>query len=978
MLKEYKRKRDFGETPEPGGEPSKRAKAGPKQALTYVIQKHAARRLHYDFRLEIDGVLVSWAVPKGPSLNPAEKRLAVMTEDHPLAYASFEGVIPEKQYGAGPVIIWDTGVYSPDDAGKLSWGNRQEAQDRMREGLRLGKLSFFLDGAKLKGCWTLVKLKNTEKDWLLIKHHDSYADASIEITETATSAVSGLTLDELDSGHKDPPRLGHLTELLKKGRQAKFPEEVAPMLATLADAPFKQNGWLFEAKLDGIRALSHIRANNVQINSRRGLDLTNKYPSLAKRLSSYKHELVIDGEIVALDEKGRPSFQHLQQRSGLRKHSDIDTAESALPIIYYVFDIVYLDGKDLRLLTLAERKEILKQSIVPSREVRLVDSLGEDGEAAFQACLEHGLEGIVGKRQDSIYESGRRSKNWLKIKSNLTAEFLICGYTAGSGSRLTTLGALILGEYDQRNKLVHVGSVGTGFNQKNLQSLLKLLAPLTVKTCPFEKRPPGKFKPTWVKPQLVAEIKYLERTKDNILRAPVFMHLREDIEPRKVKPPTIVHTTAFGPASEKQTRVKNINSGQVGGELNKNELSSHDTALIAGVSEQLASGKNNLILQVESHALSLTNLDKEMWPATKEAAAITKRDYIRYLAQVSPYLLPHLKDRLITLLRFPNGIYGGKFYQKHWERGRPDFVATVRSFTEHDNQDQDFLVCNNLATLLWLGQIADLELHTSHTRANPEPDGHHLPLTFGGSLENLQKSLLNYPDYLVFDLDPYLYSGKEKKGAEPELHRAGFQRACDLAFWLKELLDSLTITSYVKTSGRTGLHIYIPIIRRIDYDTVRALSEIIGRYVLQEHADAVTMDWAVVKRTGKVFLDHNMNARSKSLASLYSPRVAPEASVSTALSWDELRFVYPTDFTIRTIPERLRQVGDLWADILDHKNDLQKLLSRGSQVLSVPDLIQLNPEAANNMAERKERAAAQTNSRKQEKASKKQRNRGKP
>jgi bifunctional non-homologous end joining protein LigD len=967
MLKDYNKKRDFAKTPEPAGSTVSAADRHKEtKPLTFVIQKHAARQLHYDFRLEIDGVLVSWAVPKGPSLDPGVKRFAVITEDHPLEYASFEGMIPQKQYGAGSVIIWDHGNYTPDEDGILSWNDRTEAQKRMREGLQKGKLSFTLEGKKLQGSWTLVRLKNKERDWLLIKHKDAFVRTNYDILEADASVVSGHTLADIEQqqtnssvvhapdrinqssdiktdqaaknpgrADKTPGRVDKTPDQIDKnpGRVDKFPRGIAPMLATLADSPFTRPGWFFEAKLDGIRAITYIEKGKVELSSRRGLDLTGKYPALVKALRDYKDDLILDGEIIALDEQGRPSFQHLQQRSGLNRGSDIDKAETSLPVIYYVFDILYCRGKDLRDLPLSERKQILKQTLTPNQVLRLVESLGVDGEAAYNACISHGLEGIVGKRIDSHYETGRRAKTWVKLKANTSGEFLICGYTEGTGARNKTFGSLILAEHDKQGRLVYVGGVGTGFDEGKLRYLLALMKPLLTKSCPFSKRPPGKLNPTWVKPELVVEVKYMERSRDNMLRAPVYMHVREDISPQEVKPTPIIHidskSTEAATAKAKTMNMDSQNqdrSGEAG-----------DTAsdtIIADVLQQLDNDKEKLTLELEGNALAFSNLNKEMWPATKDANAITKRDYVKYLAKVSPYLLPHLRDRLITFIRFPNGINGGKFYQKHWQAGRPNFVSVVSSFTDHSNQDQDFLICNNLSTLLWLGQIADLELHTSHTRTDPFPDGDHLPLTFTGSIENLEHSLLNYPDYLIFDLDPYLYSGKEKTGDEPELHRQGFQRGCDVALWIKEVLDRMSITSYVKTSGRTGLHIYVPIIRQIDYDTVRAITEIIGRFVLKEHADLVTMDWAVVKRTGKVFLDHNMNARSKSLASIYSPRVAPEASVSTPLRWDELHNVYPTDFTIRTVPDRLKQLGDLWADILQHKNDLQTLLKSGQKSLA--------------------------------------------
>ena len=324
-------------------------------------------------------------------------------------------------------------------------------------------------------------------------------------------------------------------------------------------------------------------------------------------------------------------------------------------------------------------------------------------------------------------------------------------------------------------------------------------------------------------------------------------------------------------------------------------------------------------------------LNKVLWPEHNGQPAITKRDYLRYLARISSeFAIPHLTDRLITLVRFPNGIDGMRFYQKHWEQGLPKFVQVARVFTEGENKDQDFLMCNNLPTLLWLGQIADLELHTSHTRMSQSDDGKDLSLAMTGSVTALESSIANYPDYIVLDLDPYLYSGLEKEGAEPELHKQGFENCREVAYIMKEHLDRLTLASFVKTSGKTGLHIYIPIKRDIDYDTVRSMAEVICRQVLKEHPDKVTMEWAIKKRGSKIFLDHNMNARSKSLASIFSVRVSPEACVSMPLTWEELANIYPTDFTTLTVPERLMKTGDHWSDILEHKNDLQSLLKRST------------------------------------------------
>lgn len=958
MLNEYKRKRDFKITPEPAGSEKKPKSTKKRGSLSFVIQKHAARRLHYDFRLEIDGVMVSWAVPKGPAVNPSEKRLAVMTEDHPMEYSDFEGIIPEHQYGAGEVIIWDRGTYSPDSDDEYSWDDKDASNRRMREGLKKGKLSFYLKGDKLEGSFTLVKLRDKEKDWLLIKHKDQFSDAQKDVTEQDASVVSGKTIEDLQQHGADriwtsngeqkanPKTTGksskqnstkgkvlpfptirtrinpekqqeELEALQKPGRKTAFPNNLSPMLATLAVEPFTKEGWFFEPKLDGVRVLAYVKDGDVRLSSRRGLDLTHNYPSVTESLAGAEGKFVFDGEVVALDDKGRPSFQYLQQSSGRLKSFGKNRDGSTSRLMYYVFDILYANGKDLTELPLIERKMILNLALKPNATVKIVDSLGTDGEAAFEACLEHGLEGIIAKKEASTYEVGRRTRSWLKIKTALSSEFLVCGYTEGTGSRGKTFGSLILGEHDERGKLQYVGGVGTGFSDKKLQALLKRMKPLEVKTCPFSKKPRGKVNPTWLKPELVAEVKFMERTQGNQLRAPVFMHLREDIEPQNVKEVAIVHVPDPETVTERGTK-KKIDSTK------------SNSKSVKSVLEQLDTEAQKTTIEVDGFSVPVTNLDKVFWPQYEGKPAITKRDYLKYLARVSPFLIPHLTDRLMTLVRFPNGIHSGKFYQKHWEHKLPAFVETAKVFTEKEGMDQDFLLCNNLATLLWLGQIADLELHTSHTRVKPEPDAMHLSTDMTGSVEQLEISIGNYPDFIVLDLDPYLYSGKEKKGAEPELHKKGFEKCREAALYLKTHLDSIGIESFVKTSGKTGLHIYIPILRNVDYDTVRSISQILCSHVLKEHPDEVTMEWSVRNRTGKVFLDHNMNARSKSLASIYSARVSPEACISTPIDWDELGDIYPTEFDMQTVPNRLSEVGDLWSEILEHKNDLAALFQKGS------------------------------------------------
>ena len=943
MLEEYKRKRDFKLTPEP---PAHKAANGDE--LRFVIQKHAARRLHYDFRLEVDGVLVSWAVPKGPSLNPADKRLAVQTEDHPLDYAQFEGVIPAGEYGGGPVIIWDEGTYTVDDGGKALWDNREEALKRMREGLKKGKISISLKGKKLHGSWTLFKLSNKDKDWILMKHKDDFVQRDTDITEQNRSVTSGRTIDEMREGRPPSKPLVDLNDL-PGAKTVRFPTTFSPMTASLADGPFQEEGWIFEPKMDGIRAVALIHDGEVTLLSRRGLDLTGGYPTIVKELSAYDQNLVLDGEIVALDELGRPSFQLLQQRSGLIRSPDIKAAEASNPAFFYVFDIVHIGNKNIQGAGLQDRKAILKQTLVAAEHIRMIDGLAVDGITAFQACVESGLEGLVAKRVDSRYESGRRSKAWLKIKTTLSSEFVICGYTPGTGSRKSTFGSIILGYYDDRGQLVYAGGCGTGFNERTLKEFQTKFKALETPKSPFAKKVPGK-QIHWLKPELVAEVKFAEWTQDGILRAPVFMRLRDDRAPEdctrnqilteiKSQEPEepMVHkheddpqkTTAdvidmSGKRAKKQTEKGVQKSTPTSPNINEEVL------------DRIISAKEKVTVEVEGHSIAFTNLDKVFWPQHGSEKALTKRDYIIYLLRVAPWLLTHTTDRPITLVRFPNGINGPKFYQKHWEKGLPEFVETVWIYGEHAAGDQRYMVCNNLPTLLWLGQVADLEIHTWQSRINPEPEAHSLPKSYAGSVEKLEESLLNYPDYLLFDLDPYIYSGLEKSGDEPELNHIAFRKCCELAKWLKEIFDTLSIESFIKTTGKTGLHIYVPIVRELTFDEVRAISGTIGQIIVKDHAEDVTMEWAVVRRTGKIFLDHNMNARGKTLASIYSPRVYPQGSVSMPIGWDELDDIYPSDFTMHNVPDLLKQRGDLWADILNHKNDLRKLLTKDLPIKDVP------------------------------------------
>ncbi|MGD0765882.1 MAG: DNA ligase D, partial [Dehalococcoidia bacterium] len=861
----------------------------------------------------------SWAVPKGPTLDPSQKRLAVMVEEHPLDYGSFEGVLPEGEYGAGEVIVWDRGTYSPEESGQAPFDSRAQAEEEMRRGLAAGKVSFILNGEKLRGSWALVKTRRG-RDWLLIKHRDAAADPGRDVLGEDRSVLSGLTIEDLKAGSipevGDSRTTGEPLEQLAGAKKAAFPRVIAPMLATLTDAPFSHSDWLFEPKLDGVRAIALVKDRRVRLLSRRGNDVSKGYPSLADELSHQPEaEMVLDGEIVALDQEGRPSFERLQQRLNLTGEPEIHRAEAQVPVIYYVFDLLYLRGYDLRGATLEQRKAQLRHVLLPSGRIRLVEHFESEGEAAFHAAVENGLEGVIAKRRDSTYRSGERTHLWLKVKVTTSDDFVVGGYSRGSGARSRTFGALLLGQYDENGRLRYAGHVGTGFDEETLAHLREQMDALQTDDCPFVDDIPDGPEASWVRPELVAEVKFAQRTNEGRLRSPVFLALRQDKVPREARITVVVAPPAVAAG------------GEDGRRLDGDEP---DAQAIEEVLAQLARPKDKLTLRLQDDRIALANLDKALWPPLGDRRALTKQDLLVYLTKVSPFLLPHLKDRPLTLKRYPGGVSGESFFQKHWGGPLPQFVETVRLFSEHVGGDQDYLLCNNLATLLWLGQVADLELHTWYSRVSPEPDGRDLSTDFTGSLESIEGSLLDYPDFIVFDLDPYIYSGAEKAGEEPALSRKAFAKTREVAQWLRGTLNSLSLPAFVKTSGRTGLHVYVPIVRQFDYESVRAAAAAIGRFLTREHAGDITMEWAVAKRTGKVFFDHNQNARGKTLVSAYSPRSSPEASVSTPLLWEELDDVYPSDFTIANVPDRLARIGDPWRGILSAKHDLRELLNKES------------------------------------------------
>jgi bifunctional non-homologous end joining protein LigD len=877
-LTEYKKKRSFNKTPEPEGK--NKASNG---ALHFVVQKHAASRLHYDFRLEMRGVLKSWAVPKGPSLNPEDKRLAMMVEDHPYDYKDFEGIIPPGNYGAGTVIVWDEGTYEP--LLPVEGDIKQQEKELLKE-LHKGDLKIVLHGQKLKGAYALVHIKGKEENaWLLIKKKDKYAK-STDITKKDKSVVSGMKLEQVakestnewqsnrktKSSKTTKPKKSAVkkkpepvTDISDKGKRAKIPTGVTPMLATLTDKPFDDEDWLFEIKWDGYRALSFIQKGKVELLSRKNLSFNQKFAPVALALKALGVDAVLDGEIVSVNEKGKGDFQLLQQWQKTGKGQ----------LVYYIFDILWLDGKDLTDLPLTERKAIL-QSILPEHEIlRFSDHIQGKGKQFYEEASRQGLEGIMAKKADSTYSPDVRTKQWLKIKTHRQQEAIICGFTEPRRSR-KYFGALVLGVYE-KGELKYAGHTGTGFTEKLQADVYKKLKPLITKESPFDKKPKTNMPCTWVKPKLVCEIKFGEWTQENIMRIPVFLGLREDKNPQEVTKEKPVKKSAAKKTAVKKAAPK--------------KKAASKKAVSADI--LLDDSSKNRSLTINKKELSFTNLDKLYWPKEK----ITKRDSINYYHQVAPFILPYLADRPQSLNRNPDGITKPGFYQKDVTDKAPDWAVTHPYTTESEGKKKQYFVCTDEASLLYMANLGCIEM-------NPWLSTIHKP---------------DNPDWCVIDLDP----GK-----------ISFEKVIEAALVVKQLADELHIKSYCKTSGSTGLHIYIPLGAKYDYDQSRQLAELLVTQVHHEIPSFTSLERSPAKRKTKIYLDYLQNRTVQTIAAPYSLRPKPGATVSTPLHWEEVKKgLSIQDFNISNIHDRLKEVGDIWKPVMGPGIDMEKVLDKLSKMV---------------------------------------------
>jgi bifunctional non-homologous end joining protein LigD len=902
-LEKYVAKRDFTKTSEP-----KAGKSKDSSKLMFVIQKHDASRLHYDFRLEMEGVLKSWAVPKGPSMNPTEKRLAMMVEDHPFDYRQFEGIIPQGEYGGGTVIVWDEGYYEPIEPIK-----GKKAQEKHLLGqLKSGSLKIRLDGEKLHGEFALVKTHGmAENSWLLIKHKDEFASET-DITKKDKSVLSGKTIaamaktsekvwkngkaQQVEAGAKTakkkapvkkvkqeaaskPVEEADINRLLEQAPGSAIPAGITPMLATLVDKPFEDPDWLFEVKWDGYRALGFINKGSVELLSRNNKSFNEKFYPVRQELLKWKINAVLDGEILVLNDKGVSNFGHLQN---WRSEADGE-------LVYYVFDLLWYNGRNLMNLPFVQRHAILKAVLpVDDDRIRISQVFNSSGIEFFNAAEKMGLEGIIAKQASSVYSPNIRTKAWLKIKVHKRQEVVIGGYTRNEDTA-KQFSSLLLGVYEN-GILQYAGKVGTGFSDKDQAAMMASFKPLVIDKSPFDIIPdvnaPSRFRPnppkakaTWLKPQLVCEITYAELTSDGVFRHPSFQGMRIDKNAKDVvrETPTPTGTTvAAGEAEQKElTMVKPPKAKQRKTLLNPTE--------------------ETQVKKICGHDIKFTNLSKVYWPDEK----ITKRDMFNYYYQVAEFILPYLKDRPLSLNRFPGGIKGPSFYQKDIKGKAPEWITKTFPYTTSDGEHKEYLVGSDEAVLLWMASLGCIEMNPWFSRIQT-PDN---------------------PDYCVIDLDP---------------DKNSFDQVIEAALEVKKVLDALNVPSFCKTSGSTGIHIYVPLSAKYSYDQSQMFARLVVNIVHQNLPAYTSVERIISKRKGKMYLDFLQNRPGATIACPYSLRPKKGATVSMPLHWDEVKpGLKMMDFTIFNAVDRAKTEGDLFKGVLSKGIDLEKTLKKAESIFSL-------------------------------------------
>lgn len=873
-LQKYHSKRNFRKTTEPKGN-----SATSSGKLEFVVQRHQASHLHYDFRLEVNGVLKSWAVPKGPSMNPGDKRLAMMVEDHPFEYRTFKGVIPEGEYGAGIVEIWDHGTYSDENN-----SSKKDTEKYLLKGIKEGSFKFTLHGKKLKGEFAMVRLTRAgENAWLLIKHRDEYSTDKPYDSEKETPASSPInkflskksTRNDRVAVKRSPAKKstskkkGPIEILLLRnrvralpGKTRKFRHYIEPMLAKETDKAFSDQEWIYEMKWDGYRAIAECDGKKIKLYSRNGNSFNDSYPLIVEALQKLNLHAVIDGEIVVLDKNGKSDFQRLQYYRTDSEH----------PLQFRVFDILKANGKDITQVPLLKRKKLLKSILKKNAVVKYSDHIVERGLEFFKAAQMEDLEGIMAKKADSTYHIGKRTSDWLKIKNHKTADVIIAGFTKPTGSR-QYFGALILAAYDGK-KLKYIGHTGTGFSNKTLRELSAKLKPLITQTSPFSEEIRTNMPATWVNPKLVAEVKFTELTREGSLRIPVFLQLREDKKTTDITMSTLRPVKAPARSKKKKQRsgsgVMLTSSVEV---LEAEDVSLKETILTIGKSK-----------------VKISNPNKIFWPKEK----ITKGDLIEYYISVSKYILPFLEGRPESLKRNPNGIIDSGFYHKDAGYDVPSFVKTKKIHSGSTGKDINYIVCNNAATLTYLNNLGCIELNPWHS-----------------TIDNLDK-----PDYVVIDIDP-------SEGNT-------FNQVVETAQVFNEILKRAKASCYCKTSGATGMHIYIPTEKKYTYDQLKDFAHVLCILAQEQLPEFTSLVRNLGKRGKKmIYLDYLQNRRGQTISSVYSLRPKPGAPVSMPLKWTEVKpGLEPLDFNIHNALKRIEKRKDAFTEVLGAGIDLMGTLKR--------------------------------------------------